>query len=999
MAPIDDNPFCIPSLIPPLPARATGRNFGEEGYGGGKENIDVDHAPASTTRKQGSLLQQHRQESEKTHASPSMSALNKTQPLRFRTPQTVKQSSCNHNKPANKNSFSLSPAMMDARAARRAASTAISKPTRGSSADATPESLSLSSSLAVTNDFSRDRKRRVLLFGETMASLFCLTENSTDEQRQLCRNIVDGPHADDPGRWRRVLELAESQHKKDEVASINLVRLNRRATLRFALDHKSPVQAMTNRNRKEVVDIWLSFARAHVYDGNLEEARRTYQFLEGNLKRLQSGKDDSALAAFYLAFADFEGTHCRDPIQSREIIIRGIKEKSQPTLVLEMALATLRDQEQRHTNCSSDENVAMSFEVPQPSSSLKNVIESRPEDPNEAARKRSPERSSASQKRRKTESGALEPSARGSMYTSPDERNELVAVDDGTNENNNVVTDTSSKTSKSSNHGATSSMKAPQQSPAVVTGTSDSALGKPPAAQRPSLTSRLTRKGLSGKAKRVEAEKSMLWLGDENASESDSEGENSCGAEAKTVKVGKQKGGPAGETKNPAEKSMKNTILKHMDLSYMWAWDPTSREKGQNDTKPRNNQKHKIDDESTSSGQLTSATQGSTSTSHGSKTSRDSVTSIAKEGAGHGTGEEQPVGKSRQQIFGNTAAEEQGSHPNDGNEIRLNGTIEAVMASNDRSFAIREQTLVANANVEFLPLVHEDNILKVNGSSYVKLGVVGKGGSCKVYRALSKKCAVVAIKRVKLDGIDKKAIDGYANEISLLKRLRGNPAIIQMYDSEVDLQRKSIFLVMELGEVDLNHVLQRRALSDTSISLNMNFIRLTWQQMLSAVHCIHEERIIHSDLKPANFLFVRGALKLIDFGIAKAITNEDTTKIYRESHIGTLNYMSPESILDTGSGTNCPRMKIGRASDVWSLGCILYEMVYGKTPFATLHFVQKLQAIISDDYHIDFPEAEESAVDAMKLCLRRAPEERPPIMGKDGLLNEHTFLHSSRRAK
>ena len=72
--------------------------------------------------------------------------------------------------------------------------------------------------------------------------------------------------------------------------------------------------------------------------------------------------------------------------------------------------------------------------------------------------------------------------------------------------------------------------------------------------------------------------------------------------------------------------------------------------------------------------------------------------------------------------------------------------------------------------------------------------------------------------------------------------------------------------------------------------------------MLSAVHSTHEERIIHGDLKPANFLFVRGTLKLIDFGIAKATQTDDTTNIYRDNHMGTLNYTSPESILDTGSG-------------------------------------------------------------------------------------------------
>lgn len=54
---------------------------------------------------------------------------------------------------------------------------------------------------------------------------------------------------------------------------------------------------------------------------------------------------------------------------------------------------------------------------------------------------------------------------------------------------------------------------------------------------------------------------------------------------------------------------------------------------------------------------------------------------------------------------------------------------------------------------------------------------------------------------------------------------------------------------------------------------------------LQAVQTIHEARIVHSDLKPANFLMVEGQLKLIDFGIAKAISS-DTTSIARESQVG-----------------------------------------------------------------------------------------------------------------
>ena len=106
----------------------------------------------------------------------------------------------------------------------------------------------------------------------------------------------------------------------------------------------------------------------------------------------------------------------------------------------------------------------------------------------------------------------------------------------------------------------------------------------------------------------------------------------------------------------------------------------------------------------------------------------------------------------------------------------------------------------------FRQLVRKSNVISVNDSPYLKLGAIGKGGSCKVYRALSTEGRILAIKKVKLQGMSRKNIESYANEISLLKRLRSSPCIIQMYDSEVDITRKVILLVMEMGEVDLNHV-------------------------------------------------------------------------------------------------------------------------------------------------------------------------------------------------
>lgn len=81
--------------------------------------------------------------------------------------------------------------------------------------------------------------------------------------------------------------------------------------------------------------------------------------------------------------------------------------------------------------------------------------------------------------------------------------------------------------------------------------------------------------------------------------------------------------------------------------------------------------------------------------------------------------------------------------------------------------------------------------------------------------------------------------------------------------------------------------------------------------MLEAVQVIHDENVVHTDLKPANFVLVKGHLKLIDFGISKAIAN-DTTNIGRDQQIGTANYMPPEALMDSGMGLGGKRlMKVG----------------------------------------------------------------------------------------
>ncbi|ORX40395.1 kinase-like protein [Piromyces finnis] len=280
----------------------------------------------------------------------------------------------------------------------------------------------------------------------------------------------------------------------------------------------------------------------------------------------------------------------------------------------------------------------------------------------------------------------------------------------------------------------------------------------------------------------------------------------------------------------------------------------------------------------------------------------------------------------------------------------------------------------------------------------MSLEQIGRGGTSKVYKVLSQEGKILALKKIDINGSDKAAINGYVNEINLLNHLKNNSRIIQLVDAEINRETNSIYMVMECGEIDLAKLLQKEGKK-----ISISSIKMYWEQMLKAVHAIHEENIIHSDLKPANFLLVGGALKLIDFGIAKAIPN-DTTNIHRDVQVCTVNYMSPESISDSGynnSGDSNQRLdfKISRASDVWSLGCILYQMVYGKPPFFKENNIfMKFKAIVNVKYQIAFSSnrnqfqlesSQDQASLMMRLCLQREPKKRPTIPQ----LLQQAFIH------
>ena len=154
-------------------------------------------------------------------------------------------------------------------------------------------------------------------------------------------------------------------------------------------------------------------------------------------------------------------------------------------------------------------------------------------------------------------------------------------------------------------------------------------------------------------------------------------------------------------------------------------------------------------------------------------------------------------------------------------------------------------------------------------------------------------------------------------------------------------------------------------------------------------------------------MFVCGSLKLIDFGIAKQIESNDTTNIVRDTQVGTLNFMAPEA-LGKLSGVDSPArngskpiLKLSRSSDIWSLGCILYQLVYGRPPFASLPLLQKMRAILDPKHKIKYPKLEGSENVAfhhiravIDKCLEREARKRPQITGSKGLLRD-PFLFST----
>jgi len=242
---------------------------------------------------------------------------------------------------------------------------------------------------------------------------------------------------------------------------------------------------------------------------------------------------------------------------------------------------------------------------------------------------------------------------------------------------------------------------------------------------------------------------------------------------------------------------------------------------------------------------------------------------------------------------------------------------------------------------------------------------IGRGGMGTVYRATHEKTGQqVAVKLIAATVADDPRFRRrFASEIETLKRLK-HPNIVTLvgYGEESG----HLFYSMELVD---GESLQQRLRRER---------RLPWPPVLdmaieicAALKHAHDFGVIHRDLKPANLLFDhQGAVKLVDFGIAKLFGNNDQTAA--GSVLGTADFMAPEQ---AGDGSITPR------TDLYALGNVLYACFAGRPPFAGRTLTQVIDSLRQESPpRIDLfaPDLPEEIAELIHDLLKKRPEDRPP---------------------
>ncbi|MGY1751004.1 Stk1 family PASTA domain-containing Ser/Thr kinase [Modestobacter sp. SYSU DS0511] len=212
---------------------------------------------------------------------------------------------------------------------------------------------------------------------------------------------------------------------------------------------------------------------------------------------------------------------------------------------------------------------------------------------------------------------------------------------------------------------------------------------------------------------------------------------------------------------------------------------------------------------------------------------------------------------------------------------------------------------------------------QVLGERYEIGGVLGRGGMAEVHRGRDLRLGrEVAVKVLRQDlARDPSSQVRFRREAQAAASLN-HPAIVAVYDTGEDRTATGAtpYIVMEYveGETLRDVVRHERRLSpERAMSLTAD--------ICAALDFSHRNGIVHRDVKPGNVMITpQGTVKVMDFGIARAVSDSAATMTSTAAVIGTAQYLSPEQARGEG---------VDARSDVYSAGCLLYELVTGSPPF------------------------------------------------------------------
>jgi eukaryotic-like serine/threonine-protein kinase len=209
------------------------------------------------------------------------------------------------------------------------------------------------------------------------------------------------------------------------------------------------------------------------------------------------------------------------------------------------------------------------------------------------------------------------------------------------------------------------------------------------------------------------------------------------------------------------------------------------------------------------------------------------------------------------------------------------------------------------------------------GGRYELDGVVGRGGMAEVYRARDIRLdRIVAVKTLREDLARDATFQARFRREAQSAASLNHPSIVAVYDTGEDTSGPTPVPYIVMEYVDGRTL--RELLRDDRRLLPERALEIT-DGVLRALDYSHRNGIVHRDIKPGNVMLTRSAeVKVMDFGIARAVSDAQATMTQTAQVIGTAQYLSPEQARGE---------RVDARSDLYSTGCLLYELLTGRPPF------------------------------------------------------------------